>query len=366
MRPTLVLAAALCLFPLVPARAQEAAAPPPAVATRLDMWHDAKRDRDVDVKLYIPAATPPAKDAKEPAAPKLPVVIFSHGLGGSRDGYRYLGEHLASRGYLVILPTHEGSDAKAVESGVRDRFRTRGRAKAGDPPAKGYLEESTSDPENLKGRPADISFVIDHLVAEPALHADLDRIAVAGHSFGAYTTLAIAGMTVNLAGEPAHPLRDPRVKLGIAMSPQGSGAMRVETGAWDPITIPVLLLTGTKDYGQGERIAAWRRQPFDEIKKAGKNPDAWLMVITDATHMTFATSGSRPLRKNTDEEAGPHQQLILKTVDAFLDAHLLAKPNAMDWLKHAAAEHRADCTVETTAPVPAPAPKEPAAAPASR
>jgi hypothetical protein len=87
------------------------------------------------------------------------------------------------------------------------------------------------------------------------------------------------------------------------------------------------------------------------------------MVITDATHMTFATSGNRPLRRNTDDEAGPHQQLVLRAVDGFLDAHLRDTPAAMDWLTQAASSRRDDCTVETTAAVPAPPPpKEPAPA----
>jgi predicted dienelactone hydrolase len=253
-----------------------------------------------------------------------------------------------------------------MRQGVRDSLRPGAKPKkdADDNTGKGYLAESTSDPENLKGRPDDISFVIDHALADSALHADPDRIAVAGHSFGAYTTLAIAGMTVNLPGDPGHSFRDPRVKAGIAMSPQGSGAMRVAPGAWDHITMPVLLLTGTKDYGQGERIAAWRREPFDAIKAAAKNHDAWLMVITDATHMTFATSGRRPLRKNSDEEAGPHQRLILKAVDSFLDTHLKGDAAAMDWLQQAAAGHREDCTVETTEPVAAAKPEAPSSEPA--
>jgi predicted dienelactone hydrolase len=352
MRFAPILVSALAMLPLSVARAQDAAPRPAAVTTRLETWHDAARGRDVEVMLYIPARAHPPEADTDAAAPRFPVVIFSHGLGGSREGYRYIGDHLAARGYLVILPTHQGSDTRAAQKELQNRLRPRAEGAPAKPPARGWLEESTSDPANLTSRPADISFVIDHLAADEPLHADTSRIAVAGHSFGAYTALAIAGMVVHLPDDPAHSFRDPRVKAAIAMSPQGSGAMHVRPGAWDGIQIPTLLLTGTRDYGQGQRIAAWRRQPFDEIKDAGTNRDAWLMVITGATHMTFATSGNRPLRKNTDGEAGPHQRLVLRAVDGFLDAHLRSQPEAMNWLQQAASEHRKDCTVETTA-VPA-------------
>ena len=40
-------------------------------------WQDAKRNRPVPVKIYHPVTE----------GESLPVIIFSHGLGGSRDGY---------------------------------------------------------------------------------------------------------------------------------------------------------------------------------------------------------------------------------------------------------------------------------------
>src|SRR4051812_27891204 len=70
-------------------------------------WRDVKRDRAVPVKIYYP---------KEIAAP-CPVVVFSHGLGGSREGYEYLGNYWASRGYVSVHLQHIGSDSAVWQGG---------------------------------------------------------------------------------------------------------------------------------------------------------------------------------------------------------------------------------------------------------
>src|SRR5689334_6039061 len=60
---------------------------------------DDARDREIPIRLFLPA--------KREAAP---VVLFSHGLGGSRAGSKFLGEHWAGRGYVVVFLQHPGSD----------------------------------------------------------------------------------------------------------------------------------------------------------------------------------------------------------------------------------------------------------------
>src|SRR5512145_1597812 len=60
---------------------------------------DTGRQRQIPVLVYLPAGTNAA-----------PVVLFSHGLGGNRQGSRYLGEHWAERGYVAVFLQHPGSD----------------------------------------------------------------------------------------------------------------------------------------------------------------------------------------------------------------------------------------------------------------
>src|SRR5215211_6965574 len=60
---------------------------------------DEKRSREIPIKIYLPPQ-------KEPA----PVVLFSHGLGGSKEGSKFLGVHWAKRGFLAVFLQHPGSD----------------------------------------------------------------------------------------------------------------------------------------------------------------------------------------------------------------------------------------------------------------
>jgi len=130
-------------------------------------WHDAARQRDIPAKIYSPVA-----------ATNLPLILFSHGLGGTREGYAVWGEHWATNGYIVVHVQHAGSDDAAW----------RGHAD------KAASMRAAASAENARQRPLDVSFAITQMLRDPRVNTN--AIGVAGHSFGAHTTLAIAGMTL--------------------------------------------------------------------------------------------------------------------------------------------------------------------------
>lgn len=302
---------------------------PLPVVQRDAEWRDESRHRDVPVRIYQPKI-----EKEEPARP---MVVFSHGMGASRRSYGYICEHLAAQGFVVVVPTHEGSDTAGVRKELGDRLK---RQVKGEQPRQGLIAENTNDPENLRNRPKDISFVIDRALKDPELRIDAARIGVAGHSFGAYTAMAEGGMLVDLPEGKDQNLRDARVKAVLPMSPEGHGVMGIDEGAWDQFAAPVLFLTGTKDYGQGERSAAWRREAFDAIRKKERPTEAYLMVLNGATHMTFG-GGDRLSSDRTHR-----QDLIKALATAWFDAELKGDVKARQWLEAFAAAKHEDCTAE--------------------
>ena len=71
---------------------------------------DAKRSREIPIRVYLPADKKAA-----------PVVLFSHGLGGNREGSAFLGKHWASRGYAAVFLQHPGSDDSGPANGNTKR-----------------------------------------------------------------------------------------------------------------------------------------------------------------------------------------------------------------------------------------------------
>lgn len=341
------------------AQPYKATAGPWTVEVVEETWSDPSRvtdrkAREVPVRVYMPRrddgkGLPVNPQEKTPM--RYPVVVFSHGLGGSRDTYEYIGRHLASHGYLVIHPQHAGSDTPAIrelvrdgdkEGGVGSRLRRENR-RAGR--VARLVNEGTSDPANLVNRPLDIRFVIDQAAKHPKLGAaaDMTQIAVAGHSFGSYTTMAVAGMRVNLPAEhggPVRSFRDERVKAIIAMSPQGPGVMGVEEDGWSKIDLPALLITGSKDMGQGDRAVSWRLTPFEKLR----HPGTQLLYIDGATHSTFsgAINPFNASRSTPRDVLERHVGYVKQTCAAFLDHHLRGDATARQWLAERAIEKLSD------------------------
>jgi predicted dienelactone hydrolase len=242
-----------------------------------------------------------------------PVVLFSHGLGGSRKGNAYLGNHWAARGYVVVFVQHPGSDDsvwKGRESGN----------------GKKAMEQAASG-ENYLLRVKDIPAVLDQLEQwnSSGTHAlqgrmDLERIGMSGHSFGAVTTQAVSGQT---AGRIS--FTDPRIKAAIAFSP--SSPRRGKAGAaFGSVAIPWLLMTGTKDLSIiGNTDLASRLAVYPALPPGSK----YELVLHNAEHSAFS---DRALPGDTEKRNPNHHRAILALGTAFWDAYLGEDADAGIWL----------------------------------
>jgi predicted dienelactone hydrolase len=283
---------------------------PHAVETLAFEWKDARRDREVPAKLYLP------KDATAPG----PVIVFSHGLGGTREGYEYLGRHWASFGYVSVHLQHHGSD-DAVWRGKPDPMQA--------------MRQSLTDPLNAVNRPLDVRFALDQLESlnrdDPRLKGRLDlaKAGMAGHSFGAFTTLAVAGQAFVAAGGREFSAADPRVKAAIAMSSPGPRDQAKADQTFAAIKIPVFHMTGTLDDSPITNTkAAERRLPFDH----SQHGDRYLVTFKDGDHMIFSGRGGLRGLRGAGAKDAQFQELICTSSTAFWHAYLRGDDKAKQWL----------------------------------
>ena len=283
-----------------------------SLETALESWVDAKRMRTVPVKLYFPVTT-----ARTALSEKFPVILFSHGLGGSREGGKYWAQEWARHGFIVVAMQHPGSDEAiwkgAPSSAVADKLK------------------AAMTLDNLSQRVADVHFVIDEVFRRSAAgyavfeHANSKRIGLSGHSFGAQTALAVAGQQWPQGGKAGF---DSRITAAIAFSPNARNKTNLSR-QFGSISLPFFSITGSDDgsiLGDGTQ-AADRRAPFDHMP-AG---DKFLAVFDGSDHMVFGGHELSGRRAETVRDRVIKERVNAATV-AFWKGSLKADGDARRWL----------------------------------
>lgn len=170
----------------------------------------------------------------------LPVVVFSHGNGWNLDGYAPLTAFWASRGFVVIQPTHLDSRRN------------------------GFGFDHPVFPTIWTDRIADFTRILDQLdtieAAVPGLAGRIDRsrIAATGHSWGAQTAQSILGARIfDETGHVGEDMSDSRVTAGILFAATGVGGEELHPFAqanfpfmrpsFQQLTSPTLVVAGDRD-----------------------------------------------------------------------------------------------------------------------
>lgn len=234
-----------------------------------------------------------------PCAGAHPIVLISHGSGGTHLGYLELARRLVQAGYVVCMPEHPGNNRSN--------------------------NELADSPQNLANRPRHLTLSLDLILADEQLAPMLDdaSVAVIGHSMGGYTALAIAGGQPSTeGGRQLSVQRDGRVKALVLLAPATPWFMR--PGALAAVEVPILMLTGEQDA---------HTPPFHaDVVRNGLPPDTRLehSVVRNAGHFSFMSPFPEVMRSpdfppGNDPQGfdrAAYQAVLARDVVAFLDSAL--------------------------------------------
>ena len=299
-----------------------------------DTWQDPRRQRAVPVRIRWPQGTAPVGG--------WPVVIYSHGLGGSVGGGEVWGSAWANAGFVVLHLQHAGSDIDAVRKAATS-FKDRAALR------------TLASREQLVARLQDVVFVLDDIAGRKTMDkawrdVRTDGVGMAGHSFGAHTTLGVGGQLYPGTAS----IKEPRIAALIALSPTLS-ARGDAAQAFAAVTRPTLCVTGTLDddvVGNGA-TPDQRAGVFTALPKGNKA----MLLLKDADHMTFGGRNDEPApsrgdwgrafgilpRQPTTAQLQPqHHALVARITSDWWRAHLMRDGAATAQLKSPAGLTPAD------------------------
>jgi len=265
----------------------------------------------------------------EEMSSKLPVIVWSHGMYGSRDGYDPLVKGWAKAGYVIVQPTHLDS----LEYMTREEKRQL------------LLKPNVDRTQSWNSRPVDIHQCFDLVpdlekrIPELRRRVDVTKVGMGGHSFGAWTTQVAAGMSLPTVKDSA----EKRAKCFVVISPHGAGDLpgdAIRKQSLKPMRGPMLMVTGTKDEVTKGQDATWRRGAYENTSAR----PLYFQLVDGATHGFGGISGvnrdanrilPEKLRNafGTGREDKPeHLLLVQQSTTAFWDAYLKGVPGAVEFL----------------------------------
>jgi dienelactone hydrolase len=284
---------------------------PARVLIKRGQWIDDTRDnRIIKYKIYYPDS--------QPVKP-LPLIIWSHGLGGTEDGAGFIARFLASHGYIHLHIGHEGTNDSLW------------RGRPGHP--WDNIRKAHIPWETVLNRYRDVPFALNQLSALDLL-IDSSNLGMSGHSFGALTTQIMAGQ---LTGNPEPiSLFESRFKASIAYSPVPNKRLLLPPKqVYGGMNLPLMHMTGTEDYSPLEGdIQSLRDEIFDHA--GGSEKMQYSVILNGADHMVFNGSrGQLPDYEGIDT----HKEQIKILALAWWEYYLKNNAKAGHWLAHACQDY---------------------------
>jgi len=268
---------------------------------------DATHNIEFDTWFLYPSIQPAQETACGPytvyasqegniAPGKFPLLIISHGGGGSHFVYRSLAAFMAENGFVVAMPKHYGDN--------RD-------------------DKSLDDLATILGyRTHHIHIMIDYLTTQPDIssHIDFSRIYMAGHSMGGATALSVAGaIPWSKSGQYIPVTHDKRVSALVLFA--SANAWFQHPDSLKNVDVPMLQYIAERD----NITPPWQA---DVLSKGIKPHLLQHRIVANANHFAFVTPFPLPMRRKSfapsqDPEGfdrAAFQEVLKREVLSFLNS----------------------------------------------
>ncbi|MGP1346692.1 MAG: alpha/beta hydrolase family protein [Phycisphaerales bacterium] len=288
-----------------------------------------------------PTPTSPTNTNNTAEPTPRPLIIFSHGAGGSGQAFEDLSRSLAQRGFIVIHPWHSDSEALRRRTNEAPAYdRARGPEQLVE---RVNLMERLAETRAITEHIAELQAAINNHPTAAPIHPiaiDPERIGMAGHSAGAMTTQAAAGLRFFPPRAPRTENTEPRgianpitaISAFAIISGQGTTRPSINEHSWQDITAPTLTIAGTEDRSVvSDETPESRRHPFEHAPATGNR---YLLYIDGATHSSYQGPSTRtPRTEPAPANAEWIERTTTATVIAFMEAHITQDPDALAWLR---------------------------------
>lgn len=234
-----------------------------------------------------------------------PVILFSHGSGGIRFQSVFQTTHLASHGYVVISPDHEGNTLYNL-----------------------FLDQNAQDPTRLIAaageRPLDMKFAMEAVKKRVETEGDVlykiatfEKLGMTGHSFGGLTSILVTRTFDNLAAI-------------IPQAPATSFIRLLGVTGDDLYDVPVMVLAAQKDNTLDYQKE--QKSFYDKTLEPGYyGNERHLVTFTNGGHFTYSNICDLDLKKYADKLGFGNAANILNDGCASFNTPI---DKAHEWINH--------------------------------
>lgn len=242
-----------------------------------------------------------------------PLLVFSHGYGGSGLGAVFFTEPLAAKGWIVVAPDHhDRHSAVRIRTGQKEGFDRLGLLRD----AKEIASSSPRDRWKYLYRLDEMKLTLDRMLHHPKFGKLIDRkrIAVGGHSLGGFTALGLCGTI-----KECH---DARIKAVLLFS-TGAGGYLFTEDELRSVRIPSMLIMGEREREQ--RRGSKTMAELSAKTYRSMSPPKYFLEVEGAGHFSFNNGFANNLITRLLSGTQVQFEVIRRYSIAFVEKHVAGK-----------------------------------------